>query len=292
MESSDNTDTPLTGAKLYSLAEVAALQGVHYMTVYRHVRTGKLVATKLNGEWQVRESDLASMTAPSQGKPGSGDLSSRGPAFRNRLLASDEPGAWSILENCLAAGASPADLHHELIIPTLDEIGCDWESGALAVSNEHTVTAVMQRLVARLGPLMRTKGRSRGSIVIGAVAGDNHSLPVAIVADLLRNGGYDVLDLGANTPSRSFAETVATMDRCKAVGLSASNSLDASIRSAIAAIRLADSTLKIVVGGRGIEGAEHAERLGADGTENDSRLIAAAFDAIIESQMPTALAQQ
>ncbi len=292
MESPDNSDTALPGEKLYSLAEVAAQQGVHYMTVYRHVRTGKLAATKLNGEWQVRESDLASASAPSQGKPGSADISSRCPAFRNRLLASDEPGAWSILENCLAAGAAPADLHHELILPVLEEIGSDWAIGALGISNEHTMTAVMQRLVARLGPLMRTKGRSRGSILVGAVAGDYHSLAVAIVADLLRNGGYDVLDLGANTPPGSFAETVATMDRCKAVGLSASTPLDTSIREAIEAIRLADSTLKIVVGGRGIEGVEHAERLGADGTESDSRLIAAAFDVIIESQGPAALAQQ
>lgn len=292
MHSPDNSDTPATGERLYSLAEVAAQQGVHYMTVYRHVRTGKLAATKVNGEWQVRESDLASESTPSRGKPGSADISSRHPAFMNRLLASDEPGAWSILENCLAAGAAPADLHHELILPVLEEIGNDWASGAVKVSNEHTVTAVMQRLVARLGPLMRTKGRSRGSIVVGAVAGDNHSLPVAIVADLLRSGGYDVLDLGANTPHRSFVETLATMDRCKAVGLSASTSLDASIREAIEAIRLADSTLKIMVGGRGIEGAEHAERLGADGTESDSRLIAPAFDLIIGAQMPAALAQQ
>lgn len=292
MESPDNSDAPLPGEKLFSLAEVAAKQGVHYMTVYRHVRTGKLTATKLNGEWQVRECDLLSSAAPSQGKPGSADISARGAAFRNRLLASDEPGAWSILENCLAAGADPVDLHHELILPFLHQIGNDWASGTLAISNEHTASAVMQRLVARLGPLMRTKGRSRGSIVIGAVAGDAHSLPAAIVADLLRNGGYDVLDLGANTPARSFAETVASVDRCKAVGLSASRSLDASIREAIEAIRLADSTLKIVVGGRGIQGAEHAESLGADGTESDSRLIAAAFDEVIESQVSAAVAQQ
>ncbi|NNF53348.1 MAG: hypothetical protein HKN03_02790 [Acidimicrobiales bacterium] len=292
MESPDNSDAALLEEKLFSLAEVAAKQGVHYMTVYRHVRTGKLAATKLNGEWQVRECDLIARTAPSQGKPGSADISARSAAFRNRLLASDEPGAWSILENCLAAGADPADLHHELILPFLHRIGTDWASGTLAVSSEHTASAVMQRLVARLGPLMRTKGRSRGSIVIGAVAGDAHSLPAAIVADLLRNGGYDVLDLGANTPARSFAETVALVDRCKAVGLSASRSLDASIREAIEAIRLADSTLKIVVGGCSIQGAEHAKSLGADGTESDSRLIAAAFDEVIDSQVSPAVAQQ
>lgn len=292
MQSSDSSDTPSSGEKLFSLAEVAALQGVHYMTVYRHVRTGKLAATKSNGEWQVRKSDLASAAAPSQGKPGSADIGSRYGAFRSRLLAADEPGAWSILENCLAAGANPADLHHELIVPILEHVGNDWARGELDVSNEHTVTAVMHRLVARLGPLMRTKGRSRGSIVVGAIVGDTHSLPVAIVADLLRSGGYDVIDLGANTPTESFAQTVAVVDRCKAVGLSASMSLDAPIRETIAAIRLADSRLKILVGGRGIEGAEHAATLGADGTERESRLIASAFDSIIEAQTPAALSQQ
>ena len=283
MDTTDVTSADGSDERMFSLAEVAALQGVHYMTVYRHVRTGKLNATKKNGEWQVPESELSKARIPSTAKPGRADLGGREAAFRSRLLAADEPGAWSILENCLAAGADPADLHHELILPILAKLGTEWASGDIRVADEHTVSAVLQRLVARLGPMMRTKGRSRGTIVVGAVAGDTHSLPVAIVADLLRNGGYDVLDLGANTPHASFAETIRETDRCRAVGISTSLSLDSAVREAVAAVRAEDATLKIVVGGHGIKGPSHAKAMGADGTEIDSRLIASTFELLIST---------
>ncbi len=280
-----NTDETETEA-LLTLTEVAEKLGVHYMTVYRHVRTGKLPATKHDGEWRVRASDLTNQPAPVAGRPGSRDMSSRLPAFQARLIAADEPGAWAIMENCLAAGATPADLHHELIVPVLRNIGLQWRAGDLSIVEEHTATAVMQRLVSRLGPLMRTKGRSKGTIVIGAVEADTHSLAAAIVADLLRNDGYHVVDLGGNTPPESFAATITAVDQCKAVGLSASIALDAAIIRTIRAIKDARPGLPVLLGGPGVSGPEHAGRLGADGSATDSRLIVEAFESAMRASTP------
>ena len=36
-----------------TLLQVADKLGVHYMTVYRYVRTGRLPATRVGGIWQV-----------------------------------------------------------------------------------------------------------------------------------------------------------------------------------------------------------------------------------------------
>ena len=58
-----------------------------------------------------------------------------------------------------------------------------------------------QRLIGRLGPRFARRGRKRGVVVLGAPPGDPHSLPTAIVGDLLRGVGFEVLDMGANAPA-------------------------------------------------------------------------------------------
>ncbi len=272
------------GETFLSLTEVAERRGLHYMTIYRHVRTGRLPATKENGEWKVKASDLD--REPSTvvgGTPGNANIGGRLEAFGDRVVAGDEPGAWSILENCLGGGAEPVEIHHQLIVPQLNEIGERWAKGELRIVDEHTATAIIHRLVARLGPMMRSKGRSKGTIVIGAVAGDSHSLVTAIISDLLRHSRYSVIDLGGNTPTQSFIDTVAGSDQCRAVGLSASEPADDPVRSTVEALNAAFPSLPVLIGGRGIRDQAHALDLGSAGYAQSSRNIVTTFQEAISA---------
>ncbi|MBT8240831.1 MAG: cobalamin-dependent protein [Acidimicrobiia bacterium] len=262
-----------------TLAEVAERRGLHYMTVYRHVRTGRLRATKVDGEWQVRAADLdADPARASRGKPGAADLARRLPAFHDRLLAADEPGVWGIVENCLSGGAEPVELHHEVIIPALQQIGERWSDGELRIADEHTATAIAYRVVARLGPMMRAKGRSRGTIVIGAVAGDTHALAVSILADILRSARFNVIDLGGNTPIASFLDAIQNSDQCRAVGISASVPADDVVRETVREIRSVHPELPVIVGGESIRDETHAKMLGSAGFAAESRDIVPQFE--------------
>jgi excisionase family DNA binding protein len=275
----------LDSAEFLTLAEVAERRGVHYMTVYRHVRTGRLPATKKNGEWKVLVADLDAKPPPaSKGKPGRADIAQRVPALTDRLIAADEPGAWAIVENCLTGGADPVELHHQLIIPALEGIGDGWSAGDTRIVDEHTATAITYRVVARLGPLMRTRGRPRGTIVLGAVAGDTHALAVSIVADLLRCAQYNVIDLGGNTPVESFVDSIDATDQCRAVGVSVSTPADQSVRETVAGIRAAHPDLPVLLGGAGIRDAAHAKQLGSFGHAQTSRDIVPLFETAIEAR--------
>ena len=46
-----------------TLQEAADLLGVHYMTAYRYVRTGRLPGTRVKAHWRVRHADLAKIAA-------------------------------------------------------------------------------------------------------------------------------------------------------------------------------------------------------------------------------------
>ena len=55
-----------------SLNEVAEKLGVHYMTVYRYVRTGLLPAAKSGGTWRVLADDLENFASRPSNSVGRG----------------------------------------------------------------------------------------------------------------------------------------------------------------------------------------------------------------------------
>ncbi|HLH28750.1 MAG TPA: B12-binding domain-containing protein, partial [Acidimicrobiales bacterium] len=111
--------------------------GVHYMTIYRYIRTGRLPARKVGGEWQVDAAEVDRLRpGPAPRKPGGGHrwVPAR---LEQRLLAGDEPGAWAVVESALTAGAEPSDVHLHLLAPALRSIGEGWRRGELDVADEH-----------------------------------------------------------------------------------------------------------------------------------------------------------
>ena len=182
------------------------------------------------------------------------------------MVAGDEAGAWAVIEDALTAGATPAEVHLTLLIPCLASIGSRWESGDLSIAEEHRATGVAQRLVGRLGPRFARRGRKRGAVVLGAVAGELHALPNAMLADLTRGIGFEVIDLGANTPPESFVEIAQATPRLFAVVLGATTpGREGELARAVGALRDAGIHAPILVGGALVRDEKHARALGADG---------------------------
>jgi methanogenic corrinoid protein MtbC1 len=251
------------------------------MTVYRYVRTGRLPATRDGAQWLVDPDDLAALQQPSRRRRGSGRAAAVAD-LANRLVAGDEPGGWKVVEAVLAGGAAPEDVLLDVIAPALHRIGDDWATGALTVADEHRASAVASRLVGRLGPRFARRGRKRGTVVVGVVEGDDHGLPSAILADVLRGARYEVLDNGANGPAESFLDSALAANRLRAVVIGATAAgRDAAIRRTVKLLRDGDVGAPILVGGAAIADGDHARRLGADGwTGHDGRQALAAIDAL------------
>jgi excisionase family DNA binding protein len=253
--------TPLT------LQEAADELGVHYMTAYRYVRLGLLDAAKVGGSWQVQPEAIDRFRDGADNAPVErGDRAPWADRLEARLVAGDSRGAWGVVEAALAAGSDLNAIYVDVLSPAMVSIGGRWERGELDVAIEHRASGIAMRIMGRLGHRFARRGRVRGSIIVGAPAGEHHSLPGAILSDLLRLRGWDVSDLGADVPAASFVYALRANPDVRAVGLSVTNPahLD-SLASACAAIRDAGVDVKIVVGGRAIESADHAIGLGADG---------------------------
>lgn len=292
-----------------TLAEAAQELGVHYMTAYRYVRTGRLPARQVGGEWQIEPADLARLRerapGPARGARARGaqgqDVRAEGaPAraglklwqeqFEARLVAGDEPGSWALIEAVLAAGMKPDESLLELVAPAMRSIGTHWQRGELSIADEHRASAVSARLIARLGSRFGRRGVKRGTVVLAAPAGELHGLPVSIGANLLRWRGFNVVELGADTPPEALVEAVAneagTGGGPLAVGIvNTLTGQQPSVESSVTEVHRAHPGVPVLLGGAAVVDAAQARRLGADvytGKRGD--VLVDALEAIAEQR--------
>ncbi len=254
-------------ASMYvTLTEAAELLGVHYMTAYRYIRTGRLAGVKDGQEWKVARQDIDALKQKTEepAEPASRRRRVDYPArLYERLLHADEAGSWAVIEAALASGMDPEQVYLAMLAPTLDTIGRRWAVGEITIAQEHQASAIVLRLIGRLGPHFARRGRKRGTVLVGAPPHDVHGIPSALFSDLLRGRGFEVVDLGADVPAESWASTAAGITRLIAVGICATSpDNEASVADAIAKLRAA-TDVPVVLGGGAITSEDRALGLGA-----------------------------
>ncbi len=156
---------------------------------------------------------------------------------------------------------------YSVLLTAQREVGRMWHLGQLDVSEEHLVTANTQRAtsaVAELAPKQPSNGKTA---LVAAVADNNHSLAVRVLADLFEIAGWRSICLGPDVPPADIA-TATKHFEVDLVALSVALPTQlASARRSIEAVRShSEERTKIMVGGGAFVDAPDLWRtLGADG---------------------------
>lgn len=131
-----------------------------------------------------------------------------------------------------------------------------------AAAAMEAATPIIEEEIKRVGATRK----SLGSVVIGTVFGDIHTIGKTMVATLLTAGGFAVVDLGINVTAESFLNGI-TKHNADILAMSALMTTTASEqRKVIETLKkegLRDK-VKIMVGGGAIT-QEFADGIGADG---------------------------
>ena len=191
------------------------------------------------------------------------------------MLAGDGAGSWQVVEAAMASGVEPQDVYVELLGPALHGIGDAWRRGEVGIAEEHLASGVATSIVGRMGPRFHRRGRHRGTVIVAMPVGERHGLGVAMLAGILAQSGFEVLNLGTDTPPASLAAAMAGRDNLSAVVISVADTtrLPGAARL-ITAARRADPSVTIVAGGFAVPDQATAQRIGADGWVADPRHLA------------------
>jgi excisionase family DNA binding protein len=196
-----------------SLDEAAQQLDVHYQTIYRWVRAGKLPAEKVDGRYRIHPDELgrlqaerATPTAPPE--PSTQRLHRQRQVLHEALLDGDDTRAQAVVSALVSNGTPVARLIDEVLAPPLVAIGEAWHDGTVSVPEEHRATAIVLRLVASLTP--NPRGRRRGVAVVAGADDDQHSLPTLLATAALRADNWTVQHLGGSLPTEELLSFLAT----------------------------------------------------------------------------------
>ena len=130
----------------------------------------------------------------------------------------------------------------------------------------------MKTAIDFLEPLLKEgKDESKlGTIVIATVAGDIHDIGKNLVALMLKNYGFDVIDLGKDVPSEKIIEVAKEHD-ADIIGLSAlMTTTMMEMKNVVQLKNDAGIRAKVIIGGAVIT-PSFAEEIGADGYSTDAQ---------------------
>lgn len=135
------------------------------------------------------------------------EVERRAGALVAALIAADLPAARQLVVQLRTEGASIGTLYANLFAPALRKIGEMWALGEISVAEEHVASSLVEQLMALLYPeIFVSRRSSRERVLMASAAGERHVIGLRMVADIFEGRGYDVLFLGADTPTAECVE--------------------------------------------------------------------------------------
>ena len=182
------------------------------------------------------------------------------------------PEVKALTEEALTLHMDPMDILFKALIPSLEEVGRRFEKGDFFVPEMLIAARAMQGALVILRPLIAETGaKPVGRYVIGTVKGDIHDIGKNLCVIMLEGAGFEVFDLGVNTPPEKFVDAVKTHEP-DIVGFSAflttTMPMFKANLNALEKAGLRDQVI-VMVGGAPVT-QEYADAVGADGYSADA----------------------
>jgi 5-methyltetrahydrofolate--homocysteine methyltransferase len=140
--------------------------------------------------------------------------------LRNAILNRDRRDLSGTIAGLLKS--MPAqDILNNILLPAMNEVGEKMSSGEMILPFVLQAAEVMKEAVQILEPLLSSGSKgTRGKLIIATVFGDVHDIGKNLVGSILRNQGYEVIDLGKQVPLEIIIDAVKK-EKPDALGLSA-----------------------------------------------------------------------
>lgn len=180
----------------------------------------------------------------------------------------------SIIEDVkasLAEGNKPQDIIDNDLIPAVNKVGELFESKKYFLPQLIAGATVMDMAIEYITPLLHIKENDsgKGTIVMATVEGDIHDIGKNLVVLMLKNYGYNVIDLGKDVPKEKII-SAAVDNNADIIGLSAlMTTTMMRMKDVVDSVRKDNLKIKVIIGGA-VVSQNFADEIGADGYSEDA----------------------
>ncbi|MGP3937092.1 cobalamin B12-binding domain-containing protein [Nonomuraea sp. KM88] len=120
-------------------------------------------------------------------------------------MAGDQYAAIDAATAAIDAGVPVETLLMDVVAAVQARVGHEWAANRITVAQEHTATAVNERVLDALAhhPAMRqSRAPGRGRVAVACIDGEWHAFPARLLSEVLRVNGWHVDYLGAQIATR------------------------------------------------------------------------------------------
>lgn len=177
-----------------------------------------------------------------------------------------------LVEKELEQGEKPAAIIDSHLIPAINHVGRLFEQKVYFLPQLIASAEAMEKAINRLEPLLAAErgDKKLATIVMATVKGDIHDIGKNLVVLMLKNYGYDVIDLGKDVETEEILNTAEEKDAA-IIGLSAlMTTTMMEMKNVVDAAKERGVKAKIIIGGAVVT-ESFAEEIGADGYSEDAQ---------------------
>lgn len=189
--------------------------------------------------------------------------------IKNAIISGEKEAIADMVEKALNDGCKPNEITDKALSAAMNVVGKDFGAKKIFLPQVMLSAEAMREAFIKIKERIPADSMSdKGKIVIATVKGDIHDLGKNIVAALLENNGYRVIDLGKDVDKEDIIKA-AKENNADMIGLcSLMTTTITQIDEVIEELKNSDFKTKVMIGGAVVT-SEYADKVGADAYASD-----------------------
>lgn len=199
------------------------------------------------------------------------EIKSEVPRIYEEVLKGNKKDIINIVKDTLNEGIEPNSIIDNMLIPAINEVGNLFDKQIYFLPQLIASAETMKTAIDYLEPMLKVNNQKKlGTIIIATVEGDIHDIGKNLVALMLKNHGFKVIDLGKDVPAEEIIQAAKDND-ADIIALSAlMTTTMTEMKNVIDLKNKQFKKAKVIIGGAVIT-QSFADEIGADGYSTDAQ---------------------
>lgn len=193
------------------------------------------------------------------------------PACQVAIIKGDKDNIVALVETELDGGMTAMSIVNDLLIPGILDVGEKYERKEYFLPQLLQSAETMQAAFGRLKPLLE-EDESAGEkpiVIMATVEGDIHDIGKNIVCLMMKNYGFEVIDLGKDVTAETIVDAAAE-NNAAIIGLSAlMTTTMVRMEDTVQLLKERNMDTKVIIGGAVVT-EKFCKAIGADGWSTDA----------------------